>query len=57
VDPAVSAVDFLRDPGDNRIDCKTMDPWTMLYACYSLGDNDDLGSVPDMQIMFALTDN
>lgn len=57
VDPSVSAVDFLKDPGDNRIDCKAIDPWSMRYTCYSIGDGDDLGHIPEMQIMYGITMN
>ncbi len=57
IDPAVSSVDFLGDPGDNRIDCKATEPWTFRYTCISIGDGDSLGRVPNLGIMDALSNN
>ncbi len=58
VDPGVSAVDFLKDSDIDRIDCKAWDPWTFKYTCYEIGDGgiDGIGNVPDLQIMWSISD-
>jgi len=57
IDPAVAAVDFLINPGINRIDCAASDPWTFDYQCHQLGDGDHLPHVPDMNIQWAIENN
>ncbi len=52
-----SAASFAPSPGENRVVCKAVDPWTYRYRCQSLGSGEDLGRVPDMQIMFGLDEN
>jgi hypothetical protein len=58
LDPAVSAVDFLKRSGVDRIDCRAVDAWTFEYTCYEIGDTglDSIGNVPDLQIMWSVAD-
>jgi hypothetical protein len=58
VSSEVSAVDFLKASDIDRIQCKAVDPWTFRYTCYEIGPGgqNDIGSVPDLQIMWSISD-